>query len=321
MGYVMHRVFCAAPEGLEPERRAFYEIVSEFNSAAAMSRGVLLVPVSVVPRVSSFAPFDGAIRENIRQSRYYIQVFALDFGPPERDFRPLFEEARRACGNGTLREVVVLSKTPGPVVPNGIRSFEFQDAEKYRNLLLALFREWLEDIAPAAEPPALGVVLRPATPEDEPFLRELLTATVADQLAAWSWDEKMREPLLRMQVDARRIGYRQQYPDADESILLADGKPAGYLIVLRREDSIRLVDIAIAAQYRNRGLGTRLIGELLEESGGSGKPVRLQVALHSPALRLYQRLGFLPIGGSEVVVELERAPYPAAATCPQSSGA
>lgn len=312
MGYSMHRIFCATPEGLEPERKAFYEIVSEFNGVAAMPRGVLLVPVSVVPRVFSFAPFDAAIRENIRQSRYYIQVLAQDFGPPERDFRPLFEEARRACGNGALREVVVLSKTPGAGVPDGIRSFAFQDAEGYRDRLLALFQEWLEDSAPAGEPPAQGLALRPAAPEDEPFLRELLTATVADQLAAWAWDGKMRETLLRMQVDARRTGYRQQYPDADESIVLVDGQPAGYLIVLRREDSIRLVDIAIAAPCRNRGLGARLIRELLEESDRSGKPVRLQVALHSPALRLYQRLGFVPTGGNDVVLELERAPHPAA---------
>ena len=45
--YRIHRVFCATAWELEGERRAFYDLLGEFNEAEAMRRGVLYVPVSL----------------------------------------------------------------------------------------------------------------------------------------------------------------------------------------------------------------------------------------------------------------------------------
>jgi ribosomal protein S18 acetylase RimI-like enzyme len=151
----------------------------------------------------------------------------------------------------------------------------------------------------------MNVALRPATPEDEPFLYELITLTIADQLAAWVWPDNVRQALLDMQYRARQQGYRSQYPDAEHSIVLVDGQPAGRLVVARLEDQVRLVDIAIAASQRGAGVGARLLTDLITEAETAGRPLRLSVTPTNPAARLYRRLGFVRIDGDEVVEEME----------------
>ncbi len=152
------------------------------------------------------------------------------------------------------------------------------------------------------------VTLRPATSRDEPFLYELISSILADQLKAQSWDESVRGPLLQMQYRARSQSYTARFPGAEHNIILVSGVPAGRMIVFRSDREIRLVDIAIASAYRRTGIGGGLIRELLEESDRSGKPVRLTVALDNPALSLYQRLGFVRTDGNGVQQEMERAP-------------
>ncbi len=317
MPYSMHRVFCATPEDLEPERQAFYRVTADFNESTAMCRGILFTPVSITPGVTKLAPFRAVIDQNIGDSRYYVQVLADSFGAPERNFEPLFQAACRQAANpqSALQETVVLLKrtdaAPDARVARlrrdledgaGLRWFPYSDGDEFCAIVRALLASWIDSLAPAPQPPAW--TLRPATAEDEPFVAELITATLADQLAAWAWDESMREPILRMQYEARRSAYRQQFPDAERSIVVADGRSIGYQLVWRNAESIRLVDIAIAAGHRRAGIGTALIRALQSEADRAGKPLHLQVSTQNPALRLYQRLGFVPTGGNEAVLEL-----------------
>ena len=74
-----------------------------------------------------------------------------------------------------------------------------------------------------------------------------------------------------------------------------NGVPVGRLWIDEWRDQIRLVDIALLAECRGRGLGSRLIGDVLARGAAAGKPVTIHVEAHNPALRLYRRLGFQPI--------------------------
>lgn len=150
----------------------------------------------------------------------------------------------------------------------------------------------------------MKVTLRQATAQDEPFLRGLILGVLFEQLNAWAWDEKIRQPLLEMQLNARRQGHAAQYPHAESSIVLADEAMAGQIIVARSETEIRLVDICIAPDFRGQGIGTMLIRDLLTEANVTRRVVGLQVTSHNPALRLYERLGFQRTGGDEVVFEM-----------------
>jgi ribosomal protein S18 acetylase RimI-like enzyme len=152
----------------------------------------------------------------------------------------------------------------------------------------------------------MRVDLRPETPEDEPFLYRLITTTVAEELMAWAWDEKMREPLLRMQYNGRQQSIRAGHPNAEHSIIRLDGNPAGRIVIDRQDASIHLVDIAILAEHRGAGMGTAIIRELLVEADRAGKPVTLNVNATNRAAGLYERLGFRRTGGSEVQHYMER---------------
>lgn len=141
----------------------------------------------------------------------------------------------------------------------------------------------------------MGVTLRPVTPEDENFLLEVYASTRADEMKLVPWDEAQREAFLRMQCQAQLNHYRQNYPDARHDIILLDERPVGRLYIDMAEEAISILDIAILPQYRGAGIGTPLIKEVMEEGARVNKPVLIYVDTNSPALPLFQRLGFFVV--------------------------
>ena len=111
-----------------------------------------------------------------------------------------------------------------------------------------------------------------------------------------------------MQYQAREQGIARNYPQAARQIILADGAPAGRLVVARAEGEIRVVDIAVLPQQQNRGIGGAAMRELIEESNREGKPLRLTVNNVNAAIRFYENLGFRRIGGDETQHFMERTP-------------
>ena len=108
-----------------------------------------------------------------------------------------------------------------------------------------------------------------------------------------------------MQFDAQHAHYQEHYPGAAFDVILVDGQPAGRLYVAREDDEIRIVDIALLPEYRNRGIGTRLLRGLQSEAAAAGKPLSIHVERFNPALRLYERLGFRQIEDQGVYLFME----------------
>jgi ribosomal protein S18 acetylase RimI-like enzyme len=65
------------------------------------------------------------------------------------------------------------------------------------------------------------------------------------------------------------------------------------------------MDIALLPEYCNRGIGTTLLRGLQSEAAAAGKPLRIHVERFSPALRLYERLGFRQIDDRGVYLFME----------------
>jgi len=75
-----------------------------------------------------------------------------------------------------------------------------------------------------------------------------------------------------------------------------DGVPAGRIWVGVDDKQIRLLDIAITAEFQNRGVGTHLLRQLMAEATATGKVLRHMVfVLNDNAHRFYERLGFVII--------------------------
>jgi GNAT superfamily N-acetyltransferase len=149
--------------------------------------------------------------------------------------------------------------------------------------------------------------LRPARPDDEPFLLEVYTSTRIDELAALGWNDDQKQAFIKMQFLARE----RTYPRVDDRIILLDGRAVGRMLVDRNEAEILLRDIALLAEYRNTGIGSRLINDLMQEAAAAGKPIKLHVVSSSPAVRLYERLGFRRSGDESEVAYLEMKWVPA----------
>lgn len=68
---------------------------------------------------------------------------------------------------------------------------------------------------------------------------------------------------------------------------------------------MRLIDIALIEEYRQQGIGTYLLRRVLQQCQKQGLSLHLQVAQGNPAVRLYQRLGFLQTGADAMYVQME----------------
>lgn len=76
----------------------------------------------------------------------------------------------------------------------------------------------------------------------------------------------------------------------------AGGSLAGYLVCSRYADVWHLMNIAVAPEHRRRGIGTRMLQQLLGEVGPGGR-ITLEVrASNTGALAIYERFGFRPAG-------------------------
>ena len=86
------------------------------------------------------------------------------------------------------------------------------------------------------------------------------------------------------------------------------GEPIGRLYLDRRADEIRIIDISLLPTYRDRGIGTALLTAVLAEGTAKQQPVRIHVEYNNRAISLYQRLGFIQIGGDDVYRLMEWSP-------------
>lgn len=140
------------------------------------------------------------------------------------------------------------------------------------------------------------MTLRPVTADDDQFLLSVYDSTRAEELAQAEWAEGQREAFLKWQFDLQRREYDTRFPDAEYNVIMIDNQPAGRIWIGRTDEQIRLLDIALLPQFQNRGVGTVLIRNLIDEAKMTGKRLRHMVfVLNNDAHRFYERFGFVVI--------------------------
>ncbi|MEA2840973.1 MAG: hypothetical protein QOF41_2303 [Methylobacteriaceae bacterium] len=139
---------------------------------------------------------------------------------------------------------------------------------------------------------AAGLSFRRVGACDEPFLFRVYASTRTEELAPLGWSEEEKAEFLGKQARAQHSEYRLRFADADFLVIEQGGADIGRLYLERRERTHHIVDIALLPEWRGKGLGQALLGDLLDEAGRAGKAVSIHVEKFNPAMRLYQRLGF-----------------------------
>jgi len=136
------------------------------------------------------------------------------------------------------------------------------------------------------------LTLRPVRADDDPFLSRLFYLAQLETLKHASLNDPERDQLIALVYAGFKRQYSMVAAALDDRLVLLDEASIGRIIIIQNGSEIRLADLLILAQYRNRGIGSALIGQLQTESIISKRPLRLRVAKHSPSVRLYRRLGF-----------------------------
>lgn len=144
-------------------------------------------------------------------------------------------------------------------------------------------------------------------PDDSDFLLLLYASTRRAELARLGWSEAAQDTFIHTQFDAQTRYYRESFPNAGHYVICVDGERAGRLVVNRSETEMVIVDITLLPAFRRRGVGSGLVGALLDEADAEGLRVSLHVLQGSDACRFWERAGFVVRSGNGAYLAMERA--------------
>lgn len=154
--------------------------------------------------------------------------------------------------------------------------------------------------------------VRPLTAADQPFLWEMLYQSLYVPAGSQPFE---REILQHPEVAKYVQDWGREHDCgfvAEDGLgrgvgaawmRLFSGKVKGYGYVDERTPEFA---IAVLPEYRGRGIGTRMLSQLLASAEGQYDHVSLSVDIGNPALRLYQRLGFEIIGERDDSLVMKR---------------
>ncbi|WP_240964921.1 GNAT family N-acetyltransferase [Pseudomonas multiresinivorans] len=143
---------------------------------------------------------------------------------------------------------------------------------------------------------------------DLAFLRALYASTRSAELAQVAWEPATIDAFLTQQFDAQHHYYQAHFPDAEYLVIKADAQSVGRVYLHWGATQLQIIDLALLPSHCGQGIGTRVLGQLLERADAQGLSVGLHVENYNPALRLYTRLGFVVAGENGVYLKLRRLP-------------
>lgn len=151
--------------------------------------------------------------------------------------------------------------------------------------------------------------LRPAAPADDAWQLAIYGSSRADEMALTGWPPEQCRDFVTQQHRAQQQHYTRHFPQSVCQLIVVGDAVAGRLWLDERGDTLHILDITLLSVWRGQGLGTRCLQDL----AARGVSLSIQVELHNPARRLYERLGFVAEGAPQGLHQAMRRP----ADCPQ----
>lgn len=138
---------------------------------------------------------------------------------------------------------------------------------------------------------------RPARPEDEPFFRKIRAQYDADRLQINNWaiqDEQQVKRMLEIQYKAHEAHYTEfkEMIETRDNVIELDGRSVGRFIVAGNKNEIRLADVLIDKQYRNKGIFQAIIDTTKAECAQSKRPMRLHTDKFGSLVQYFLKQGF-----------------------------
>lgn len=150
-----------------------------------------------------------------------------------------------------------------------------------------------------------NVSSRPAEISDEAFLEKIYADSRRDELILVNWSREQEDAFFKMQFQMQRRAYEMQFPGVVSYVIELDKIPIGRLLIYRHSKEIRLVDIALLAEFSSRGIGEILLKQLKTEVTFD-KPLNLHVLkTNRAARRFYERLGFTVVEDGDLHISMQ----------------
>jgi ribosomal protein S18 acetylase RimI-like enzyme len=149
--------------------------------------------------------------------------------------------------------------------------------------------------------------LRLITGADKAVLCSIYASTRTEEMAQLiHWTLAQKEAFLQWQFDAQHVYYQQNYHGASFWLIERKGKAIGrlYLHPTYSDGSMRIIDITMLPEWRNKGIGRQLLQDVMVYAEQEGRLVSIHVESFNPAMKLYQRLGFQLVSKTNEVYHL-----------------
>jgi RimJ/RimL family protein N-acetyltransferase len=149
--------------------------------------------------------------------------------------------------------------------------------------------------------------LRTITIDDQETLCQIYSGTRTEELAQLTdWTAGQKEAFLRSQFMAQHTYYQNNYEGANFWVIESRAKIIGrlYLHTHYEAASMRIIDIALLPEWRNNGIGTQILLDVMESAGIMNRPLTIHVESFNRAMRLYKKLGFVLISRTNGVYHL-----------------
>ena len=106
--------------------------------------------------------------------------------------------------------------------------------------------------------------------------------------------EEMEWIIKELHLDraAQAASFQRQWNLTQVRIIALDGSDVGWLQAMTQDDELFVAQMFVDRGFQRRGIGTEVMKRLIGEAARANQTMRLNVAKISPAVRLYERLGF-----------------------------
>lgn len=138
-----------------------------------------------------------------------------------------------------------------------------------------------------------SIYLKKAELEDQDFLFQVFVECRPDLQWIVGIGVEQQQMMLRQQFKIENHQLLQNYPNAEQSIIICNNIPVGRLSVHSSENYIRILEIGLIESYRRKGIGSELLNNIKKVALEKGKTIQLQVAwFNESAYNFYIKNGF-----------------------------
>ena len=104
--------------------------------------------------------------------------------------------------------------------------------------------------------------------------------------------ESLMRPYVELTHEWTEFSHGETCSQGHIQIIQCGDKNIGMLKIIEREDCLYVGDIQLKAEHQGKGIGTKLMQQVIDQANALKTPIKLRVLKGNPAINLYERLGF-----------------------------